>query len=384
MLVNGFVIADMHDGLIDPETYYERKEKLILDKIDNMPILDFIVFCGDTLHSKQYFSSNVVIYLIRFIKNLIQRTEDKNTTIVFIEGTREHDAVQTKSIMEIFESDRFKVYTTVTKDTLCGMNVLYIPEEYVVDMDSYYEEYFNVEEKYDMIFGHGMVDKIWFSKRNDDETGMNKVTRVPVFKVEQLTSIAHYTYFGHIHTRKFYGEDNRFKYVGSFDRYEFGQEEVKGYYNVAYNTETKHAQEDFIVNDMAFVLSTKIINIVEDIPVPELNEKMNRVINESLEHCDRLRIIVNINTTLNTFNIMKDFMMQKVGNIKGVSLSIVKNMSEEEVEAIDKEISKREIMGGVIYDKSIPIEEKIATYIHNKSGKNISAEEIRQFLEMTI
>lgn len=384
MIVNGFVIADMHDGLVDPEVYYERKEKLILEKIDNMPILDFIVFCGDTLHSKQYFSSNVVIYLIRFIKNLIEKTEDKNTMIVFIEGTREHDAVQTKTIMEIFESERFKVYTTVTKDTLCGMNVLYIPEEYIVDMDSYYEEYFDVDEKYDIIFGHGMVDKIWFGKRNDNENGMNKMTRVPVFKVEKLTEVSHYTYFGHIHTRKLYGDDDRFKYVGSFDRYEFGQEEAKGYYHIAYNTETNHAQEDFIVNDMAPILTTKIISINEDIPIPELNDKLNVLINNSLDYCDGLRIIANMNTTLNTFNIMKDFIMQKICNIKGVTLSIVKNMSAEAVESANTEIAKREIMSGMTYDKSIPIEEKIATYIHNRSGKNISAEEIRQFLEMSI
>ena len=384
MVVNGFIIADVHEGLVDPETYYKRKEELILDKIDNMPILDFIVFCGDTFHSKQYFSSNVVIYFIRFVKNLIQRTEDKNTTIVFIEGTREHDAIQTKSIMEIFESDRFKVYTKVTKDTLCGLNVLYIPEEYVIDADDYYSEYFNVDEKYDIIFGHGLVDKIWYSKRNDAETGMNKVTRTPVFEVKKLTEIAHYTYFGHIHTRKLYGEDNRFKYVGSFDRYEFGQEEAKGYYHIAYNTETKHAQEDFIENYLAPILTTRIVNIDTDIPIPDLGSRFDRIIHEQLETCDRLRIIVNINTSLQTFNIMKDFITQKLSNVKNVTVSIVKNMTEDQIDDMNQEISKREIMGGVIYDKTIPIEEKIASYIQSKSGRNISLEEIRQFLEMTI
>ena len=51
-----------------------------------------------------------------------------------------------------------------------------------MDSDLYYKDYFN--KKYDLVFGHGMTDLMWYMRKQDPM--IQKQTSAPVFKTEDL------------------------------------------------------------------------------------------------------------------------------------------------------------------------------------------------------
>lgn len=374
-LVNFIVMADLHWGAIDPNVFTSELRECLFKPLEHKkdPI-DFIVISGDTFDMKEYFSSDVVRSALKFFNELSKHTDK----IFVIEGTRTHDAYQTLTLKTIFESlvntDKFVFMEKVSEITYQGIDMLFIPEEYVVDVDSYYGDFFS--KHYDFIFGHGMVDKIWYAQKADSKMRAYHAPSAPIFEVDKLCSIANYVYFGHVHTHIAYGPKKRFKYIGPVTRWEFDKEDDCGYYKVTYSNKTELAIEEFIVNDTARVLSTMAVNIDHDMNTSEI-DKLFRSITSKLENCYKLRLIINILTDIQSYASLKEIILSRLNNYPMVYtvLKPYSNSDKSEKIAVETNEERAERISRYV---EMPEELRIQKFILEKSNINIPLDTIRE------
>ena len=107
----------------------------------------------------------------------------------------------TKDFPEIFDDITydFKVIQEVSDEWLFdAMHVLYVPEEYVFDKDDHYKEFFDTEERYDYIFGHGVLKEAfpYIKETKNDHTRR----KAPYFNSDELLDLCKgEVIFGHYH-----------------------------------------------------------------------------------------------------------------------------------------------------------------------------------------
>lgn len=381
-IVSLMVSADWHIGATDPFRFKKEFITLFKTTLEEKGGLDLFIVSGDTFDMKEYLSSDSVKVFFLIIAELLELTKEYGTQFRFIEGTRTHDALQLSTLKIVFENllqnNRVKFIEEVTEENILGLDILYIPEEYIIDSKKYYEQYFS--KHYDFIFGHGNTDLMWYMNKGKNVKG----SQAPVFKANELCEVANYSYFGHFHYRIESGIDKRFKSIGPVSRWEFGKDSDCGFYYVEYDTKTKVALEDYIYNIYAPILPTVTMSIKKDYDLEILNKKIIDKLNSVDENADKTRIIINIDSTLETFIIMRDFILASYGNNDKISimLKIVGNNDEEETsEDIETSIEKSIEDKPYLYDKTMHDEARIASFIRKKEGVNISLESILNVIQ---
>ena len=371
------VSADWHIGATDPYRFRLELLRTVESVIKEKKKLDLFVVAGDTFDMKEYLSSDSVKVFFLIMVELLNFTEPYNTQFRFIEGTRTHDALQLSTLDVIFTqlmgNNRVKFIEEVEEEYLNGLGILYIPEEYIVDSDTYYKYYFS--NHYDFLFGHGNTDLMWYMKKEKPR----KVSSAPVFKVDELCKVANYSYFGHFHYRIEAGIDKRFKSIGPVSRWEFGKDGDCGLYYIEYDKSNQLAFEEYIPNEYAPILTTTILNIKKDYDLETLNKKIREKINPAMKESDKVRLIVNIDTTLDSFIVMRDFILASYGNMDKLTLllKLISSDNEQDTNEITEETIKESIEEKpYLYNKSMQDEAKIAAFIRKKEGVNISLENI--------
>ena len=207
-----------------------------------------------------------------------------------------------------------------------------------------------------------------------------------VFDVDKLCEIANYSYFGHWHYNKAAGPDGRFKSIGPVSRWEFDKDGPCGLYFTWYDTSTKLAFEEYVENEYAPVLPTVAISIKKECDLGELSERIKKRINAKIDDCDKLRLLVVIDSSLPNFIVIKDFIMSSFGNIPKVHLMM--DVIDKETELTDDEVGidleklaeKKLEERPYLYDKSMKDEARIASYIKRKDGANIPLENILEVI----
>ena len=370
------VVGDIHFGYYPPELLY-KEFNLILDSIDKYKP-NCVVIAGDYYDNRLSMASAHSVYSIKAFSNLLKKCEEYNIKLRQIKGTNSHDPEnQLKNLAQIANSSicDYKLFLTVDEEELFpGIKVLYIPEEYMDDKDSYYSSYF--KNQYQGIFGHGMFEETNFSSNNK----FKSMRKYPIFNSKDMEEICEGPIvFGHIHTPQ--RIRNRIQYTGSLVRSRFGEEESKGIYLTTFDTETKETEFLFIENEITMRYDT--IEIKSD------NQVFSMMINEQISYFkklidnykrDYLRIKINLpedmeNSTMFidginvTFNDMKDvtFLIQDNSKIK---------LNKDIKEKVDLLMDKYNF----IFDKSVDYDVKIQEFIKLKTGKNISLDRIRSMI----
>lgn len=376
-IVSAMVSADWHIGATDPWRFRTELIRTVESVLNKRKKLDLFIVAGDTFDMKEYLSSDAVKAFFIIMVDLLNMTKEYNTEFRFIEGTRTHDALQLSTLSIVFSQllniNRVKFIEEVEEENIFGLNILYVPEEYITDSESYYKEYFS--KHYDFIFGHGNTDLMWYMKKEKP----NKSSSAPVFKSEEMCNIGNYVYFGHFHYRVEAGIDKRFKSIGPVSRWEFGKDGDCGLYYVEYDKSTNVAFEDYIENEYAPILPTAILNIKYDYDLETLNKKIKDKIISISDCADKVRIIVNMDTTLDNFIVMRDFILASYGNNDKVTLMMkfIGTESSETIEEVHEKTLEETIEEKpYLYNKSMHDEAKIASFIRKKEGINISLENI--------
>ena len=370
------VVGDIHFGYYPPELLY-KEFQLIINTIEENSI-DCVVIAGDYYDTKLSMSSAHAVYSVKAFSDLIKVCEDNNIKVRQIKGTNSHDPEnQLKNLAQIANSSKcdYKLFLTVDEEEIFpGMNVLYIPEEYMEDSKEYYKEYFN--KKYQLIFGHGMFEETNFSSKNKYQT----MKKYPIFNSKEMEEICEGPIvFGHIHTAQ--RIRNRIQYTGSLVRSRFGEEEAKGFYIVEFNDETKETDFEFIENEITLRYDT--VEVQPDIPVFSLlvNDQIQYFKNlVNMYKKDYLRIKIftpedMLNVTTFTDNINAVF-----NDMKSVKIQIIDNSKVKLDNELREKVNLLMDKYNFIFDKSVGYDEKIREYIKLKTGKEISLDRIRSMI----
>ena len=370
------VVGDIHFGYYPPELLY-KEFQLIIDTINNNDI-DCVIIAGDYYDTKLSMASAHSVYSVKAFSDLIKTCEELNIKVRQIKGTNSHDPEhQLKNLAQIANSSKcdYRLILTVDEEELFpGMNVLYIPEEYMEDSKEYYKEYF--DKKYQLVFGHGMFEETNFSSKNKYQN----MKKYPVFNSKEMEELCEGPIvFGHIHTAQ--RIRNRIQYTGSLVRSRFGEEEAKGFYLVDFDEETKESNFEFIENEITMRYDT--------IEVKSDNSVFSLLINEQINYFknlvntykkDYLRIKVNIPEDMLNSATFIDNMNIVFNDIKNVKLQLIENSKVK----LDKELKEKVNLlmdkYNFIFDKSVGYDEKIREYIKLKTGKEISLERIRSMI----
>lgn len=376
-VVSMMISADWHIGATDPWRFRTELVRTVESVLKKRKKLDLFIVAGDTFDMKEYLSSDATKVFFSIMVDLLNMTKNYDTEFRFIEGTRTHDALQLSTLSIIFNqllnTNRVKFIEEVEEENIFGVDILYIPEEYISDSESYYKRFFS--KRYDFIFGHGNTDLMWYMKKDKPQ----KTSVAPVFKVDELCSIGRYSYFGHFHYRIEAGIDKRFKSIGPVSRWEFGKDGDCGLYYVEYDKTTNVAFEEYVENEYAPILPTTILNVKHDYDLETLNKKIRNKINSVSEGADKVRIIINMNTTLDNFIVMRDFVLASYGNVDKLTLLLKfvgSDTSQTTNDTCEKTLEDTVEDKPYLYNKSMHDEAKIASFIRKKEGVNISLENI--------
>ena len=368
-------IADIHFGAVKSNFLYDQLKEYFLKVIEDNPV-DMIVFGGDMFHNiitMNYSTSHIVLM---FMENVIDICKRKGIKYVrIIQGTVSHDNNQLHNF-HMFE-DRsdidFKIILTAASEELPnGLRILYIPEEYMKNPAIYYGKFLDdVKEKYDFIFGHGMVEEVAFVAKSQESE--NTMSKAPIFNSKKLFDVCRGPiFFGHIHQNTVVKK--RLFYPGSFTRWRHREEEDKGWYLCAYNMTDGSFVNKFIENPMAPIYTTVSVEINEE------NAKNPESIVSVIKKipADHIKLVIVTGEIDSTYAIQY---------INGA----FKNLSNIKVEVKDKiqdqyEIKEEEIMDelmdkyGFVFKENMDFYEIIQSFIKAKKDRDIPIEVIKDEL----
>lgn len=377
------VLADIHFGKSkEPEEFFNEMKISVLDKLNELPILDAIIIAGDFFDRVLTMQSLAATTAVKFIIDLYKIAIEKKSKVRIIQGTKSHDnnmiswfdTIAKNNSLE--ELDIRTFYTVSTERLFNDMNILYIPEEYIKDFNEHYDKYF-IKDEYDMVIGHGLIDKASFVAKIQESE--NTSLSAPVFKSEDLHNICKGPIlFGHIHTHM--KIDDRAYYVSSTSRFSFGEEKPKGFLIIYYNDD-KSYKIDFVENNLAPIYKTLKFDIKEKIQDNTLFVKFIRSeLNNSIyRDTNKYRLIFNSPDESYIPSGLK-IQLQSVFNSKNIK--ILFNVTLKSKEQIEEERQKEKefLEMQFIYDDNISMEAKIYKYITKKNLGNISEDRIREIL----
>ena len=375
----GAVIADIHVGAFDSNRLYNELMEGFIKYIDSLKILDFVVIAGDLFDSKISLNSEHTKYVFSFLRNLIEICISKNTKLRIIKGTESHDNQQLNVLTYLQGSNcDIKIISHVSSENLFeDCKVLYVPEEYMKDKNEFYKDY--MDDEYDMIFGHGLVDEVAFcAKKQESEVTMSKA---PIFQSKKLMSITKGPiFFGHIH--KAQNIRDKMYYVGSYSRWVFGEEEPKGFMTVAYTPETGAYETEFIENKHCRTFDTICVGTNSSLFKCNQEEQLKKILYiVDSSPADKLRVIFHIPEDYDSPNLFISMVNNIFTNHKDVKVIINNNVKEQRVKKeAEERIQTLMTTYDFIFDKGVSPEDKLSKYIKIKYNKSIPIERMREYL----
>lgn len=354
MKLNVKVIADIHLGKKDDKILWKELQEVFISTITDE--LDLLVIAGDLFDRVIKLNEITSNYVFKFIDQLVILSKIHNFKIRIVKGTRSHDFNQLNNFQAYEIDDSFGIANEVCDEELFeGVNVLYIPEEYIEDPEEYYKEYFS--NKYDLIFFHGMMDFAGCSAHLSEN---KNAKTAPTFKSSMIAELSYGPVCGgHIHI----GEDykNKIFYTSSFSRFNFGEPEMKGFIDYTYDTITKDYEVMRIENTLAPEYVTVKLQDLDG----NLEEKLDKIktLREGYEN-----VRIDINET------------DKKGN-EGV-IEAIKNLTDDNVKlkvanSFEESYDSR---FDFVLKRTYPLDETIKKFINITKGKDLSNDIIKKII----
>ena len=383
MKYKGVVIADVHHGVMDAKKL-ENELELFLKHIKEMNKLDFIIICGDYFDRKLYLNDKSSESSIRVMDRIVSIAKYKEAKIRVIFGTKSHESDQ-YIIFSKYESDPdidYKIiYTAQEEELFPNVNVLYLPEEYMIDKKEFYLELMNPLKSYNYIFGHGVIQEV-MTMIKKHSTNKSKRLSVPVFTTADFKECCEgEVYFGHYHINS--NIDDSIFYVGSYSRWIFGEEEDKGFYELSYDTIEKKYKHKFIINYLAEKYHTIYYGYNDKVFKSEktLIDELNKV-DDMLENkvFDRIRFMFNIPEDYPNPEFVINLLKERYKFDKNVKLEITNGYIDKKRKLNKEEVKNNLNKYETIFDRSQKIENKVSWFIKLKYDKDISSDITKFYL----
>lgn len=230
--------ADLHFGApgINPETQYNiLMDQMLCPLINNNFVCDIFSINGDIFHRKFPSNSDVVKYALLFVYQCVCYCRNVGATLVILEGTKSHDDGQTSLFLPFTEDPTVDVRVVQSTQFIYvkGAKILCITEEYGKGRE-YYEHFLYKSGVYDAVFMHGTIKGSIY--------GANKANldakREPIFDIHSFDLCRGPIIAGHVHIAGCY--EKHMYYCSSPIRFQFGEEEDKGFILLYHNLDTGH------------------------------------------------------------------------------------------------------------------------------------------------
>lgn len=220
--------ADIHFGAMDPKIQYNLLIERMINKI--RPIhFDAFFINGDLFHHKFMSNSDVVMYALLFVDEIVKLCIQNNATLVLIHGTYSHDSDQLKLFYRYINSGvDIRIVEHMQFEDIKGTRVLCIPEEYGKGKE-YYENMLYYSGEYDMVAMHGNIKGAIRSMNQEDLNAAKN----PTFDINSFAACNGPILCGHVHIAGCYA--NHIYYSGSPLRWKFGEEQDKGFIICVYH-----------------------------------------------------------------------------------------------------------------------------------------------------
>jgi DNA repair exonuclease SbcCD nuclease subunit len=337
-------ISDIHWGAIPPRDLYDQLKKVFIKWIkEHSDKIDMIMIQGDYYHTKLPLTDATTILSTKFLNSLCLLCKKLKIEIRIIKGTKTHDYNQLDNF-KCFEKQFkfFKVIDKISEETYEGVKFLYVPEEYMNDQDSFYEEY--KKQSWNYIIGHGSWDKFAFQNQITESERPIKGSPVFIYN-EWKNAIGNgLIMFGHIHA---YNNYKQLYYTGSFTRWCFGEELDKGFMFSEFDIEKEKATSvEFIKNKYAQEFKTVSIKDETNSDLEELVDKINELSSKGVNYrvkldkdisLDKLDIIRETFSTDDTIKIELQSMADKIEEEAKEEHDFLSDNSNENIKAFIKE-----------------------------------------------
>lgn len=370
------LIADLHVGSIKDNEYVYKVTTDIIEKEVMFTKTDAVIILGDYFDRLFKVNEEYVACAINIMSFLIRACVRSGTKIRIVYGTESHEMNQYRLFnyhFTSYEVDIKVIDTAMDEELFPGVNVLYLPEEYINDKRKFYKRFLDGNKHYDYIFGHGIIEDGMPSIISTSTQKTNE-KQVPRFKSGELAAVGDLTVFGHYHCYTDIGSN--VYYLGSLFRDSFGEEGPKGYGIVEDHKLT------FVENDKAYIYKTYEFDAKSDIYQSSDNimKEIKRIREENAEvfsgeHKGKIRIV--LRPPINVDPTFRENIRDILFNDKFIS-PLIKESSEDIIadakEDIDDEYD-------FILDSSLPPEEKIHRFIGINYDEPFSMEKLVSYIK---
>ena len=343
------IIADIHFGSFDPRTQYKILEEQFLSYISRLQVLDAVTIAGDIFDHKFIASSDAILYSTLFIENLINICRQKQSTLIIVGGTASHDADQLKLFYHYIGTCDIRIVEEVKFEYVKNKKILIIPELY--NKGAEYYAPFLYHELYDACYAHSTYKGAIFGK---DVPSLDS-DREPVFCMDYFVGCKGPIISGHVHKPQCF--DSHFYYCGSPYRWQFGEEEDKGFIILAHNIMTRQ----YIVHyEPITSFRYDTINL-DDMIGKDAQQIINYIKAKKDEGIDNIRVRFTKNDEVN-LPIVKSYFR----NYPGVKIDA--NFKNEELVREQETLNTQYKEYDFIFDKAASPYEILAKYINYKEG----------------
>lgn len=388
MVYRGLLLADMHFGATDPDVLKQEIRDNILNvidtKIEKGDKLDYLIILGDYWDKKMYLNNKAITVGMWFM-NILSQYFNK---IRIVYGTESHESDQ-YHVFDVFKTKPnldFAVIKTVEEEELLpGLNVLYLPEEYILSKDDYYSEYFGNKKKYNYIFGHGNIAEVMTMVKRDSNKKESRL-KPPTFTTADFKKCCKgEVYFGHYHVHS--NIDDWVYYVGSFTRWIHGEEEEKGFYEIIYDTESKEYSNIFHENYSAPLYKIYSFGYNHDIfKSPDMLDNniktLMNIVNSGKYH--KLKFRFNIPEDYPNPELFMDTMREVFKYNDSVSFDFVNGYVAKKKSNDEKAISEIVDKYDYVFDKSLSVGDKVNNFIKETDNRDIGGDKINTYLNTAV
>ena len=106
---------------------------------------------------------------------------------------------------------------------------------------------------------------------------------------------------------------------------------------------------------------------------------IDKIIANEMVTAEKLRLIVNISSSLDNFNSIRDFITTKIGELQFVKLILSHDIPSESIEHMQEAIETQREKHSYLYN-DIGVEERIQTFLESKKGYKISISDIKSII----
>lgn len=372
MKYNILAIADIHWGAMDPDEMYKNLQ-YFLEFIKMKRDIDMVVICGDYFDYRLTLNSKAALKSLRWFDELYNTCLASGVKkLRAIKGTKEHDNDQWEAIHPRETGEFFKkFYVTTTEETLPGLNCIYCPDE-TVNLHEYEKLYMDqMMSQHDIGFFHGNFD-IKLPKLVIDQNLEAEIPSIIYFKDRWARFINGPMVSGHWHV---FTDSDPLIYIGSYDRWAFGEEEDKGFLFIQYDTDNQSYFWKHIVNPFARRFETNVIDNTLCVTPDDFANLYNDIID--LKQSDpemKIRIVYQITSeneeSLVNFNEFKNV----TSNLKNVKVD-VKDFVKKRIKAKQKEkVAVSSDRYSYILDHPLDIKQNIHEFLLREKDMDIPIE----------